>query len=70
MLGGHLDDMEEDWSKPIVSMRYLVRITFPFIFQCRAVSKTCGLTELLCLSLASDAKPFSFLEESLERMSL
>lgn len=23
MLGGHLDDMEKDWSKPIVSMRYL-----------------------------------------------
>lgn len=22
-LGGHLDDMEADWSKPIVSMRYL-----------------------------------------------
>lgn len=22
MLGGHLDDMEADWSKPIVSMRY------------------------------------------------
>lgn len=22
MLGGHLDDMEKDWSKPIVSMRY------------------------------------------------
>ena len=21
-LGGHLDDMEADWSKPIVSMRY------------------------------------------------
>ena len=24
MLGGHLDDMEADWSKPIVSMRYHV----------------------------------------------
>lgn len=23
MLGGHLDDMEADWSKPIVSMRYV-----------------------------------------------
>lgn len=23
-LGGHLDDMEADWSKPIVSMRYPV----------------------------------------------
>lgn len=22
-LGGHLDDMEADWSKPIVSMRYI-----------------------------------------------
>lgn len=22
MLGGHLDDMEADWSKPIVSIRY------------------------------------------------
>lgn len=22
MLGGHLDDMEKDWSKPIVSIRY------------------------------------------------
>lgn len=22
MLGGHLDDMEVDWSKPIVSIRY------------------------------------------------
>lgn len=22
MLGGHLDDMEKDWSKPIVSVRY------------------------------------------------
>lgn len=25
MLGGHLDDMEKDWSKPIVSMRYMLR---------------------------------------------
>lgn len=24
MLGGHLDDMEKDWSKPIVSMRYML----------------------------------------------
>lgn len=22
MLGGHLDDMEKDWTKPIVSIRY------------------------------------------------
>lgn len=40
MLGGHLDDMEVDWSKPIVSMRYLAGITFVFIFQSRAVNKT------------------------------
>lgn len=25
MLGGHLDDMEADWSKPIVSIRYCFR---------------------------------------------
>lgn len=24
MLGGHLDDMEKDWSKPIVSLRYIL----------------------------------------------
>ena len=23
MLGGHLDDMEADWSKPIVSIRFV-----------------------------------------------
>jgi alkylated DNA repair protein alkB family protein 1 len=31
-LGGHLDDMEADWSKPIVSMRY---ISLPSVFAKR-----------------------------------
>lgn len=29
-LGGHLDDMEADWSKPIVSMRYFVNVHVNF----------------------------------------
>jgi alkylated DNA repair protein alkB family protein 1 len=36
MLGGHVDDMEADWTKPIVSIRYNVTTAFlyhdlPFI---------------------------------------
>lgn len=31
MLGGHLDDMEKDWSKPIVSMRYLAFSVWFFV---------------------------------------
>lgn len=27
-LGGHLDDMEKDWTKPIVSMRYIYKIAY------------------------------------------
>lgn len=36
-LGGHLDDMEADWSKPIVSMRYLGNLFFIYLlcFQFR-----------------------------------
>lgn len=35
MLGGHLDDMEKDWTKPIVSMRY-------------SSCSFCGLSHHLC----------------------
>jgi hypothetical protein len=28
MLGGHVDDMEADWTKPIVSIRYNVSTAF------------------------------------------
>lgn len=33
MLGGHLDDMEKDWSKPIVSMRYHTTTFILFFFK-------------------------------------
>lgn len=36
MLGGHLDDMEVDWSKPIVSIRsvsmYIALLSFSFMY--------------------------------------
>lgn len=35
-LGGHLDDMEADWSKPIVSLRYYAYI---FGISCLLVSR-------------------------------
>lgn len=78
-LGGHLDDMEADWSKPIVSLRYLS--IPPFLFSspaplCFASTKiqTNGAKTMLgpdSISLVSSvwaAKLFSFWEESLERI--
>lgn len=63
MLGGHLDDMEADWSKPIVSIRYA------FFSLALDVIITMLMEFLNIFSVAWGLKLFSFLEESLERIS-
>lgn len=73
MLGGHLDDMEKDWSKPIVSIRYFASfVHFPcsfFLFLFLNWSWRNYLNGLILISPTSAwvARLFFFLGVSLGR---
>ena len=50
-LGGHLDDMEADWSKPIVSMRYLANLSSLNCIPVCYVKEDIDLQYLFCYLL-------------------
>lgn len=66
MLGGHLDDMEADWSKPIVSMRYVGNSFFGCILH--VFLKKIVRCLLILARSVWDARLFSFWEEKVGRI--